>query len=389
MNGEEAVSFLTVDDLVQISRWFCNAGEQEKAMRLRTFFNPAIAARSRLGQGMHDRGEAFAFAGAALEEGDHYGLSRHMPFHVKVVSVLTKVIKRDETWDVSVRGAVWGLDDMEELYVALNIGTLILAPGARLVVRGNVFSLLCQRVICMPGDGDSSAAYHIGILPTPFSVDFGYGPHDGAHGMAGRNGRNGNNGREAVVERTLLGYRLQAELDPAEMNGENGEDGGPGHNGAKGRNGGMAKLAELTFRQVEGRLTVFTQAGKGGDGGNGGNGGDGGNGGVGAPGHTLIRGLLPRGANGHGGKGGDGGKGGNGGNGGLSSNIYITVPEADMHKVTRTALPAEAGRGGAGGRGGRGGIGPDGISAAHGDPGSNGMPGRSRPAAVILLNGQV
>jgi hypothetical protein len=60
---------------------------------------------------------------------------------------LRKTIPAGAAWDVSVRGGCWGLDEMEELYVAVNVGSLVLELGASLVVRGNVFSLLCQEVI--------------------------------------------------------------------------------------------------------------------------------------------------------------------------------------------------------------------------------------------------
>lgn len=389
LEGQEEVAYLTVNDLHMFGQWMSNAGEEEKALRLPTFFSPAIAGRSRLGQGMHDRGEAFVFAGAALEEKDSRGLANHMPFHLKAISVMKKVVKRDETWDVSVRGEVWGLDEMEELYVALNVGVLILEPGARVVVRGNVFSMLCQRVICMPDDTTTTPPYHIGILPTPFSVDYGEGPHDGPDGSPGAHGRNGKDGKQAMVEKNLIGYKLMEHIDPAEMNGEDGTDGGRGKDGVKGRNGGMAKLAELTFREVEGVLSVFSQAGKGGNGGNGGDGGTGGNGGAGAPGYKLIRGILPDGADGKGGDGGQGGNGGNAGHGGLSSNIYITVPEADTGKIIRTSLAAEGGSGGMGGSPGKGGAGSNGNDGRDGSSGKQGMAGRSRPAATIFLNGHI
>lgn len=72
---------------------------------------------------------------------------RHLPVHVKAISVVEKTIAAGEVWDVSVRGSVWGLDDMEELYVTVNVCRLIIEPGASLIVRGNVFSLLCQEIM--------------------------------------------------------------------------------------------------------------------------------------------------------------------------------------------------------------------------------------------------
>lgn len=86
-------------------------------------------------------------------------------------------------------GDVWGLDGMEKLYVTVNVGRLVLHPGASVGVRGNVLSPLCQQYVCLAEpDADS---YQVGILPTLFLVDYGSGPHDGPAGPAGRAGANG------------------------------------------------------------------------------------------------------------------------------------------------------------------------------------------------------
>jgi hypothetical protein len=401
--GKEELTFFTTPDLETFKKYICHATEEQKKERLKTFFNPSIASRSRLGQGMHDRGEAFIFAGGALCEEDSRGLANHLPLHIKAVSVLKKVIKANETWDVSVRGEVWGLDDMEELYVTLNIGLLVIEPGAKLVIRGNVFSMLCQKVICIPQYADSVSDYHIGILPTPFSMYFGHVAMNGSNALAAaQNCKDGHNGCQVMVERTFIGYRLREEINAADMNGTDGEDGSCGHDGARGKNGGMCKLAELTFREVEGMLTVFSQAGKGSNGSNGENGGNGGNGGNGSEGYNLIRGLLTGGNGGKGGNGGNGGSGGNGGNGGLSSNIYINVPCTDVHKITRRSFEAQPGNGGSGGMAGIGGKGGSGantngalVAGVNGTDGINGIDGKaglngkSRPAAYIFLNEQL
>src|SRR5205807_7591504 len=135
---------ITLPTVLDASRVLSMASAASRLERQKTFFNGPIAARRRLGQGMHDRGEAVTFAAGTIEESDLDGQSRHLPVHVKAISLLQKTIAAGETWDVSVRGEAWGLDDMEELYVTLNVGTLVIEPGGSLVVRGNVFSLLCQ-----------------------------------------------------------------------------------------------------------------------------------------------------------------------------------------------------------------------------------------------------
>lgn len=395
--GEECCSYFTLPTILEARRVLSNAASASRPARQRNFFNPPVAARRRLGQGMHDRGEAVLFADGTVEETDLAGQSRHFPIHVKAISVLEKTIAAGELWDVSVRGAVWGLDDMEELYVTVNIGRLVIEEGGALVIRGNVFSLLCQEVVhCAESAGN---LFQIGILPTPFSADFGHGPLQGAHGVHGISGRDGTNGRKPEVERTLLGWRLREEENVSILNGTAGEDGKSGTDGTRGRNGGMCKLAELTLRSVTGQLTVFAQAGLGGNGGDGGNGGNGGHGGNGADGHKLWNRVISDGDGGRGGNGADGGKGGHAGNGGLASNIYIDVPLEDESKIARLARPSEGGKPGHGGRAGEAGMGGvpgssqqakfagrPGENGAHGVPAQCGRNGRSRPAPWIFLN---
>lgn len=398
--GGECCTYLTLPTIREGRRVLSMATQANRQARQKTFFNPPIAARRRLGQGMHDRGEAVSFAAGTIDHADLDGQSRHLPIHVKAVSVLRRTIAAGDVWDVSVRGEAWGLDDMEELYVTVNVGTLVIEPGASLIVRGNVFSLLCQEII-YPGEPPEDA-FQIGILPTPFSVDFGNGPLHGAHGVDGAAGRSGTDGRKLEAERTLLGWRLRDQKDLSVMMGDAGEAGKDGTDGARGRNGGMCKLAELTLRSVSGSITVFAQAGAGGAGGHGGHGGNGGGGGKGGDGYKLWQRIINGGDGGDGGRGGGGAKGGHGGNGGLASNIYVAVPVEDEYKITRIAHssqggnPGEGGRGGAGGEGGRGGAGPEaqfdgkpGRSGAQGATGLAGRCGKSRPAPWIFLNDNV
>lgn len=398
--GGECCTYFTVPTLLDARRVLSMATSANRQARQKTFFNPAVAARRRLGQGTHDRCEAMVVADGTIDDADRVGLSRHLPLHVKAVSVRQKTIKAGEVWDVSVRGEVWGLDDMEELYVTVNVGTLIIEPEASLIVRGNVFTLLCQEIIYL-GDPNPDS-FQIGILPTPFSVDFGHGPLHGTHGVDGANGRDGTNGRRLEVENTLLGLRLREREDRQALNGNHGEDGNHGANGVRGRNGGMCKLAELALRRVDGPITVFAQAGVGGNGGNGGCGGNGGRGGRGTDGRKLWNGIVAGGDGGNGGNGGDGGKGGHGGNGGVASNIYINVPVVDEHKITRLALPSSGGNPGIGGTGGTGGDagrpgngpspefdGKSGTDGQHGVSRPSGRSGRSRPAPWIFLNEKI
>jgi hypothetical protein len=393
--GREIDRHFTIPTLEEIRALLSHATPRQRRERQRTFFHPAIAARRKLGQGLHDMGESVLFADTSLADGlSVVGLNNHLPIHVKATAILEKRIEPGAIWDASVRGSVWGIDDLEELYSVLNVGRLILERGATLAIQGNVFSFLCQELIAAEGA-------QICILPTPFSVDFGHGPLHGTDGAHGRDGSHGAHGRCPDVEPCILGYRLRQPIRQEELDGRSGEDGAHAASGLNGRNGGMAKLAEITIRQLSGRLTVFAQAGAGGKGGNGGNGGYGGNGGDGGPGYRTIQGILRAGRGGSAGAGGNGGNAGHGGNGGLSSNIYVNVPPGDVAKIRCVSLASAGGAAGAAGQGGEPGTpghahtgehyfenGAPGPTALPGRDGRKGTNGRSRQAPVIFLNEQ-
>ncbi|HYP07896.1 MAG TPA: hypothetical protein VER03_16815 [Bryobacteraceae bacterium] len=384
-------TFITAATLEQAKTLISRATPQQRADRQRNFFNPPIAARRRLGQGMHDRAESILFGDGAMEQADKALLPKRLPVHIKAVSIAERTVGPNETWDLSVRGHVWGVDDLEDLSVVVNVGTLRLEPGARVIVQGNVFSLLCQELISDGGE--------IAILPTPFSVDVGRGPIDGRCGTRGSDGERGADGRAVVLQSTLLGYLPLDDVQQHELHGQTGAAGSDGQRGTDGRNGGMCKLAEIVLRKLDGRLTVFAQAGSGGRGGCGGAGGAGGDGGGGAAGSKAIAAPLLGGSGGTGGNGGAGGRGGHGGSGGLASNIYINVPAIDESKITCIALPSQPGTGGCGGKGGPGGAaglggpspipyapGRQGTAGQQGSEGRKGMDGRSRPAPWIFIN---
>ena len=170
-NGEEIITYFTVSDIDEARDLMSTASKEQKDQRSRTFFNQPIQRRRRLGQGVHDRVESYCFAAGTFDTDDRMGLNRHLPLRVKAVSVREKTIAANEVWDLSVRGEQWGLDDREELYVILNIGTLTIEPGASLIIRGNLFFLLCQELIHEGNKTEKNEHFQIGILPTPFSVD--------------------------------------------------------------------------------------------------------------------------------------------------------------------------------------------------------------------------
>jgi hypothetical protein len=368
--------------------------EQRKA-RQASFLTPPLVARQRLYQGRHDFAESILFADSPFIASDHDGPGNCMPARIKAVSILQKTVRAGETWDLTVLASAWGTHEAVDVSTTVNIGELVLEPGAKLIVQGNVFSLLCQRLVCQaPVSGDD---FHIGLLPTPFSYDIKIaGQINGQLGAAGKSGLDGYDGEQAQISPQLIGHTLTHPITHEAMCGTHGTDAGHGEHGSNGGNGGMLKIAEITIHQLEGELTVLATAGNGGDGGKGGDGGDGGHGGHGAMGYRLITSVLPGGNGGHAGHGGHGGNGGKGGNGGLVSNIYINVPpnaEAQVHCLsfgTDGGKGAPGGRGGAAGMGGNAGQGPTpgiaGQNGIAGTAGKAGKDGRSRAAAWMFVN---
>ncbi|HUB77127.1 MAG TPA: hypothetical protein VL977_08715 [Solirubrobacteraceae bacterium] len=384
--GETVCTYLEIPTPAAARRVLSRASAEQRQRRSATFFD-AIAPRQHLSQGMHDRGEAHVFADTELCEIDRAGLDRHFPIHVKALSALELVVPAGETFDVSVRGERWGLDHLEELYVVANLGQLVLEDRASLVMRGNVFSLVCQRF----ARRGQPPGFDIGILPTPFPVDGRLGPFDGRSGARGHRGRPGRDGT-APARATLLGVLAPGASRPADATA--GEDGGRGGDGERGRAGGMAKLAELTVRDVASPLVVLARGGRGGDGGDGGPGGDGGRGGSAAEPHRSLDGALVGARGAPGGDGGDGGTGGDGGKAGIASNVYVTVPPEQADRVRVRSIPGEPGSGGRGGRPGT--AGADGSTpsaatgpAAAGRRGVAGRPGKLRAGPAMFVNDEL
>lgn len=396
-NGEEVIKFILPESPQEVRRLFSVATPNQRKERQKSFYTPGLAIRARLGQGIHDRGEAFVFAEEPIHDSDQQGLNNHFPAHGKTLSILRKTVAANEVWDVTVSADIWGIDESEELYTTVNVGELILEPGAKVIVRGNVFSLLCQKLIYKGVLSENDEDYQIGILPTPFSLDMRKGPENGNDGAHGFHGRNGKKGINYQVQSTLIGLQISDNVDTQKMNGTDGAEGYHGQPGGNGRNGGMSKIAEITLRSIEGKIKVFSQAGKGGNGGHGGNGGNGGHGGDGSNGYKLISGILEGGSPGNGGNGGNAGAGGNGANGGLSSNIYINVSDQHLTQIKATSLPSTSGKAGLAGQPGATGTSgllgqsplPQRNQVKNGHNGAiakNGRSGKSRHASAFFLN---
>jgi len=399
--GAEMVSYPSLPT-VTAARALAAATPEQRRRRQQVFFNPVIGLRRGIGQGVHDRLEAAVFADGTIDPADRARAGRHIPFPTRILSVRHRDVRSGESWDLSVRGGHWGLDDRDDILTVVNVGSLRLAPGAAVLVRGNLLILVIQRLICEPGE---PGLCQLAILPTPFSVDNDTGPLHGPGGPAGRDGGHGDDGVAAPSAPTWLGPRLLRPVVPGAADGGDGGDGTAGGDGAKGRTGGASKLAEITIGELAGSLTILATAGRGGDGGAGGAGGRGGDGGHGAPGLRTLQGIIPPGRGGDGGRSGDGGRGGRGGHGGIASNVFVSLPPGQAGQVRVLAHPSGGGRGGPGGRGGDGGQAGRGGAHAPGPgtadvsrprpggrpglPGADGRPGRdgrARPAPPVFVN---
>jgi len=399
--GAELVSYPIVPSVAAL-RALPAATPGQRHRRQQVFFNPVIELRRSIGQGVHDRLEAVVFADGTVDPADQARTGYHFPFPTRILSVRHRDVRSGQSWDLSVRGEHWGLDDRDDIMNVVNVGSLRLEPGATVLARGNLLILIIQRLICEPGD---PGGYQLAILPTPFPVDSGTGPRHGPGGPAGGDGAGGAGGVSALTAQTWLGARLLGPVVPGAADGSDGGEATAGGDGAKGRTGGASKLAEITIGELPGSLTILATAGRGGDGGDGGDGGRGGDGGHGAPGQRTLQGIIPPGRGGDGGHGGVGGRGGRGGHGGIASNVFVSLPPGQAGQVRVLAHPSGGGRGGPGGRGGDGGQagrggahvpepGASGVSRPPPDgrpglPGANGLPGRDgrpRPAPPAFVN---
>ncbi|WP_420386599.1 hypothetical protein [Roseivirga sp.] len=350
-------------------------------------------ARTRLRLGKHDRGEEYLIADGKIHDGDADGHRRHLPLHVKVIRYKNYSLEAGEVLDVTSSATYWpGLHFREELYVYMNIDRLVVKPGAKIMVRGNVFILDCQKIIFEGHEEQNQESFAIHILGTAHAAYGSIRNSPGEAGQDGLNGQNGIHGSPLIKQGSLLGpVLLPGKGSP---DGTDGEDGTDGTNGSNGQNGGMSMLADIRIGQLShfepGMLQIFGQASTGlpgGDGGKGGNGGHGGNGADGIDGH-------PGGKAGKGGNAGQGGNGGFGGNGGLSSNIFVQLP-TDYHDCLQ--LISKDSEGGEGGKAGE--AGEPGLAGSNGDyssaplpsngltaqPGKAGRKGRGRQGPSIVL----
>ena len=392
--GQAQVSYLWVPDLECLTRLLRHASPTTQALRREML--PKHAYRSRLWQGVHDRGEAHVFGAAPVAPEDRERMAPHFPAPCVVHSIPRLRLGPGESLDLSSLPEHWNLGDREEIYVLASIGTLHLTGGARIDIAGNPLALVIQHLHCEGGPGEGG---RIAIEPTGRPVDRGsMGGFNGQPGASGGAGANGSDGQSVQSRPSVFGAQASAIPSASARDGGPGAKGRDGENGARGRPGGLCKTAEVLIRRSTGtgNLTISARAGDGGQGGRGGDGGAGGNGGAGGAGHA---GMQPPIANGAAGKGGDGGRGGNGGaagHAGLGSHVFVETPAPRF--VTTSAIPGRPGLPGSGGVGGIGGqagwSGPQGPNhpapasnrnGLDGNGGRRGRAGRQRPGPEIFL----
>jgi hypothetical protein len=233
--GEVAETFTPVPTLEQL-RGLCQVSAAERGARQAVFFHPAVAVRARLGQGVHDRCEAFVFADGTAGEADRAGLAMHLPFPARQLSVLCRRVAAGEVWDLTVEHRSLGIDERDDLFNVVNVGELVIEPGGRVVVQGNLLVLGCQHLRLpmahVPRDhqlGD----YQLGVLATPHSVDRRSGPLPGRAGAPGIGGAHGDVGSRPAGVPTMIGFAL-SESPADRMNGSDGGGGGRGGDGGPG-----------------------------------------------------------------------------------------------------------------------------------------------------------
>lgn len=383
--GDYCVQIPTLEDG---RRFLGPPSEDARHARSQAYWQQAqMRSRGRLRLGMHDRGEEFMLANGSICEADLDGHRNHLPLHVRVLRQHEIRIAQGETLDLTASHTWWdGLDSREELYVLLQVDRLIVEPGARLTVRGNVCVGNIGHLIADPPAGPEQAPvpqFEIHVCGTAHAAYSALRDAPSEDGRDGLDGLPGRTARERTPEPSLLGPLGQATiLEPA----TDGQDGLPGQDGTGGQNGGLAMVADIRIGRISGfapkGVRVFGQASAGQPGGNGGRGGRGGDGGNGRT-HAA-----------RGGDGGAGGDGGHGGNGGLAGNIFVELPADDRDRVetcSKDSLGGRAGRGGRGGDAGRNGMARDAgaaqptAPARPGRDGRDGRPGRGRPGPNIHL----
>lgn len=151
-----------------------------------------------MGQGIHDRLEAYIFADGTFTEYDIEGMNRHVPIPIMLSCARNITVNPGECMDLTANAADWDRGKGDDLFSILNVETLVLEAGAKIRVRGNLFVMLCQNLVNHGGS--------IEILPTDFSYEKSYtGNMDGRNGQDGKMGCNAEATPKLQIQSTILG----------------------------------------------------------------------------------------------------------------------------------------------------------------------------------------
>jgi hypothetical protein len=385
----QGVSYSLVPDLEHARRLLGPEHPTQRRARSRVFYRAgSYRQRARLRIGMHDRGEEYVFADGHIVPDDQDGHRRHFPLHVKAIRMGTLSVPAGVVLDASTTPDIWpGLHHREELYTIVRIDRLVMAPGSTLEITGDVALVVLGSVDADAAGGASGRPASLRILGTrhpAFSLARREPARTGADGVCGAPGTDGRGVRLVATPFGLLSDDPAASRDTSGGPGTPGGAGRDGAAGGPGQNGGMAMFADIRIGSLRGfdrgGFRVHAEAGAGQPGADGGRGGSGGRGGRGGDGR-------PPGPGGAGGPGGRGGAGGTGGSGGLSSNVFLTLPAADLLMLEAVSAPAAGGAGGQGGPGGAGGSGGSGTAppGEAGPAGRDGRAGKARSGPPIWI----
>ena len=203
----EVTETLTSIPALEQARQLSQVSPAERRARQAVFFHPAVAIRSRLGQGVHDRCEAYVFADGSIDDADRDRLAMRFPFPARLLSVLYRRVAAAEVWDLTMEHQVLGIDERDDLFNVVNVGELVIEPGGRVIVQGDLLVLGCLH-LRHPAPAREAGDYQLGILPTPRPVDRRVGPLHGLPGGPGAHGGPGRAGTRPAGAPTMIGVAL-------------------------------------------------------------------------------------------------------------------------------------------------------------------------------------
>jgi hypothetical protein len=146
---ESEILVTTIDHMRNI---MCHADEATRKQRQKAFFDNIASRQSRI-EGYHDRAHAFVFADGTLTDEDRAHIHRNFPMRMRTLSLEDKTLAPGEVWNLGVH----------ESPVVVNLGTLTMGPGSKVVIYNSVLTFTCQNLIKQA----PSAAAHTALAGNP------------------------------------------------------------------------------------------------------------------------------------------------------------------------------------------------------------------------------